>query len=71
MQQQSQQQRIMRMPAVLATVGYSKSHLYELINRGEFPRPIKLGARAAGWLSGDISDWLDARIRASREGAAR
>jgi len=62
-------QKVMRMSAVMVTVGYSKSHLYELISRGEFPRPIKLGARAAGWLSGDISDWLDSRIKASREGA--
>jgi prophage regulatory protein len=33
------------------------------MQRGNFPRPIKLGAQAVGWLETEISDWTSARIR--------
>jgi len=29
---------------------------------GTFPKPIKLGARAVGWLESEIEEWLQARI---------
>ena len=40
------------------------STLYERIAAGNFPKPIKLGERAVGWLEGDIADWQAGRIAA-------
>ncbi|MDB2520397.1 AlpA family transcriptional regulator [Planktomarina temperata] len=36
----------------------SRSSIYAMMATGEFPKPIRLGRRAVGWLSGDIEKWL-------------
>ncbi|HEU5340158.1 AlpA family transcriptional regulator [Edaphobacter sp.] len=54
-----------RLPRVQARVGLSRSAIYELIAKGQFPRPIKLSARAVGWPDGDIDNWLRQRVAAS------
>lgn len=52
---------IHRRPAVSARIGFGKTHIYEMIGRGEFPAPIMLGRRAVGWLSDDVDAWIAAR----------
>jgi len=58
---------ILRLPAVKARVGLSRSAIYQAISRGEFPHPVQLGARAVGWLESEIDTWVDERVRRSRE----
>ena len=36
----------------------SRSSIYAMMAEGEFPKPIRLGRRALGWLSDDIEKWL-------------
>jgi len=62
--------KIERKPAVLKRCGFSNSTLYELISAGEFPRPVRIGARAVGWVSAEVDAWLAARI-AERDQEAR
>jgi prophage regulatory protein len=59
-------QRVLRLPEVLARVGLGRSYIYKLISQGDFPRPIKLGPRASGWLEFEIDCWLEQRIAVSR-----
>ena len=61
---------ILRLPAVKARTGLSRSTIYLRISEGTFPCPISLGARAVGWLESDVDDWLDQQIKASRSHAA-
>jgi len=44
--------------------GLSRSSLYLLMSRGEFPRPVKITGKAVAWPESAISEWLAARIRA-------
>ena len=37
--------RVLRREEVVALVGLSRSTIYKLIGRGEFPRPVQLGQR--------------------------
>ena len=53
--------QLLRLPAVLAKVGISRSTLYEMKARGDFPKPVQIGARAVGWRSTDIDSWLESR----------
>ncbi|WP_084813532.1 helix-turn-helix transcriptional regulator [Desulfogranum japonicum] len=50
--------RILRMDQVLERVGLGKSTIYERIKEGTFPRQIKLGQRAVGWLEHEVDAWL-------------
>ena len=60
---------ILRLPAVKATTGLSRSTIYLLVAEGSFPKPVGLGRRAVGWLEAEIQDWLQRRIETSRHAA--
>jgi len=57
-----------RLPRVRARVDLSRSSIYDLIAKGKFPRPIKLGVRSVGWLDSEIEKWIRGRVEASRGG---
>jgi prophage regulatory protein len=50
--------RILRIQAVLARTGLSRSTMYRKIDQGTFPRQIKISERCAGWRSSAIDAWL-------------
>ena len=58
---------ILRLPAVKANTGLSRSTIYLRVAQGTFPRPVSLGARAVGWVEAEIQEWLQRRIEASRK----
>ena len=53
---------ILRRKQVERRTGLSRSTIYLRIHEGTFPRPIKLGARAVGWLDNEIEAWLTERM---------
>ena len=53
---------LLRLPAIKACTGLSRSTLYLRIADGTFPKPVSLGARAVGWPSDDVQALLAARI---------
>ncbi len=57
---------ILRLPAVKARTGLSRSTIYLRIAEGTFPKPVSLGARAVGWLEADIDYWLALCVESSR-----
>ena len=57
---------ILRLPAVKATTGLSRSTIYLRIAEGTFPKPVSLGARAVGWIEAEVQQWLAGQIEKSR-----
>lgn len=55
------EERILRRPEVEARTGISRSTIYQWMKDGQFPRPIKLGARLVAWRESDVTAWLEAR----------
>lgn len=53
---------VLRQPRVQHLTGLPRSSMYAEIKKGTFPRPVKLSARAVGWLSDEIEDWLQRQI---------
>ena len=49
--------------------GIPRSTRYEMIERGEFPKPIRLSVRIVAWSAAEIADWQQRRI-AERDGEA-
>jgi len=60
---------ILRLPAVQARTGLSRSTIYFKISEGTFPKSVSLGARAVGWIESEISEWLSRQIEQSRKTA--
>lgn len=59
---------ILRLPAVKARTGLSRSTVYLRISEGRFPKPVSLGGRAVGWIEAEINDWVTQQIKNSRGG---
>jgi prophage regulatory protein len=60
---------ILRCKQVQARTGLARSTIYLHVKTGEFPRPVRLGARAVGWLESEVCDWIAGRVRIARGGA--
>ncbi|WP_412758181.1 helix-turn-helix transcriptional regulator [Legionella bozemanae] len=64
--------RIIRLKEVENRTGLKRSTIYNRISLGTFPKQISLGGdRAIGWLDTEINNWIEQRIKSSRnEGVA-
>jgi prophage regulatory protein len=56
----------LRRPAVEAATGLSRSTIYDMMDRGEFPRPIRIGRRAVAWPESTVLAWLAERPTTTR-----
>ena len=59
---------MLRLPAVKACTGLSRSTTYLRVAEGMFPKPVNLGGRAVAWIEAEVQEWLQRRIDASRQG---
>jgi prophage regulatory protein len=62
---------ILRLPAVKAATGLSRSSVYLRITQGAFPRPVSLGGRAVGWPEHEVAALVAARIAGKPENEVR
>jgi prophage regulatory protein len=53
---------LLRLPAVKAQSGYSRSTIYLRMSQGLWTKPVCLGARAVAWPAGDVAALNAARI---------
>lgn len=57
--------KILRRPQVEEITGLSRSTIYAMMAKGQFPSPLRLGARAVGWPEAIIIEWLSSRSSTS------
>ena len=57
---------IIRLPQAIEKTGLSRSTIYSLISRGEFPQKIKLSPRTMGFLEAEVDAWIIDRLNASK-----
>ena len=54
--------RIIRLREVESRTGFKRSHIYNLMKEGRFPKAVKLGIRAVGWDASAVDSWISGRI---------
>ena len=59
-------QSLLRLHAVKARTGLSRSSIYAMVAAGEFPAQIPIGKRAVGFIESEIDGWISDRIEAGR-----
>lgn len=52
---------LLKVQTVAAVTALSASTIFRKTAAGEFPAPIRLGARCTRWRSGDVRAWLAAK----------
>ena len=55
-----------RLPKVKQLTGFGRSQIYLLIKQGKFPKQIHIGPKSVAWLDSEVSEWMEERIRLSR-----
>ncbi|ERT14499.1 helix-turn-helix transcriptional regulator [Photorhabdus temperata] len=58
---------LIRLADVMKKVGLKKSWIYHLIQRGEFPKSVSLGARSVAWVEKEIDEWIINKINNREE----
>ena len=61
--------RLLRRPEVQELTGLARASIYQKMATGDFPRPVKIGARAVAWPLSVIADWIERRKRECDLGA--
>ena len=62
--------RALRIAAVQAKTGLTRTRVYELVESGDFPQPIKIGKRAVAWIEREVEAWLQTRVAERDKGRA-
>jgi prophage regulatory protein len=63
-------QTFLRRADVERVTGLPRSTIYEMVEKGTFPKPIKIGRKSVAWVEAEIRDWQHARIEARDQAAA-
>jgi prophage regulatory protein len=53
--------RFLRFPAVRAKTGLSRSTIWRLERRGEFPRHRRISRNAVAWIEAEVTDWMQSK----------
>lgn len=51
------QYQFIRLPRVKELTCLSKSSIYRLMEEGDFPKQVSLGARSVVWVKSQVEDW--------------
>lgn len=51
------------MPTLEKRIGLSRSNIYQQIQGGKFPEPVKIG-RSSRWLAAEIQAWVNTQAEA-------
>ena len=57
------ERRFLRHAAVELKTGLSRAHIYTLMRKDKFPRAVRLSARAVGWDSAELDQWIAQRLQ--------
>lgn len=54
--------RLIRLKAVMAMTGLSRSGIYKYISEDRFPQCVNLGTRAVAFVEHEVQHWIEQRI---------
>ncbi|MEZ6971628.1 helix-turn-helix transcriptional regulator [Aeromonas sp. S11(2024)] len=52
---------MLRRKQVEQITSLSRSTLYDMMSKGRFPKPVRLGPQRVAWRERDIVEWLEQR----------
>lgn len=58
---------LLKIGEVADLVKLSRPSVYRLIQKAGFPRPLRVGLKAARWRQDEVEDWLASRERGGSE----
>lgn len=59
-------ENLIRLPEVQRRTGYCKAWIYKLMDAGQFPKSVKIGARSIAFVESEVDEWIANKIAESR-----
>ena len=59
---ENNKEEFLRLKQVKSLIGLCRSSIYNKINEGTFPRPVRLGPQSVAWLQSEVHLWMNERI---------
>ncbi len=56
-------ERLLRIQTVTELTGLSRATVYRLLERREFPVPLRISERAVAWRASEVQEWIESRRR--------
>ena len=53
----------LRINKVQSQTGLARSTIYKLMAEGDFPQPVKITSKSSGWVSTEVDDWKQSRMK--------
>ena len=63
-----QELQLLRLPAVIAKVGFQKTKIWNMIKEGTFPKGFNITSRLHVWESTEIDGWITEQIAKAKVG---
>ena len=57
---------LIRLPDVCRATGLCRSMIYQLEAKRRFPRRVRIGERAVGWIDAEVQQWIAERVSTHR-----
>lgn len=54
--------KLLKLKTVTEITGISRSYIYALAQKNEFPKPVKLTERSSAWVESEVQEWIESRI---------
>lgn len=55
-------ERLLPLPAVIDRTSLKRSSIYDKMNRGEFPKPVKISENRVAWPESAVSAWIASHL---------
>ena len=62
---QSDQERLLALKVVTDRTSLSRMSVLRAVERGDFPKPLRLSVQRIAWRESDVAAWINSRVEAA------
>lgn len=61
----SDQERLLALKVVTDRTSLSRMSVLRAVDRGDFPKPLRLSTQRIAWRESDVAAWINSRVEAA------
>ena len=65
--QNTQPTELIALPEVIKITGFKTTNIYDMVNKGTFPKKVRLGARSVRRVKTEVLQWVNEQLAARTE----
>jgi len=65
----AQPTELIALPEVMKITGFKTTKIYDMVNKGAFPKKVRLGSRSVRWVKAEVLQWANEQMAAREQRA--